>query len=352
MTGPPAAVAAVRVAVRSMLAELEEASESTERSATSESPAPPGGGSPSGTSRRLVLVACSGGADSLALAAATAFEAPRRAVRAGAVVVDHGLQPGSEEVARRAAEACTALGLEPVVVVRADVAAAGPAGGPEAVARTARYEALSAEAKTHGADAVLLGHTRDDQAEQVLLGLVRGSGTRSLAGMPPRRDLLRRPFLQVTRAQTERACAAQALRPWSDPHNDDDRFTRVRARRLLALLRAELDPTVDAALARTADLARVDADALDAYAEALVADEVAARGWGCADLVGHPAAVTRRVWRIRAARLGIPSLSSTHVLALEELTGRRGLGPTSLPGGWRALRRGDRIHIEAPGRVE
>lgn len=331
MTGPHPSVAATRVAVRRTLREVR-------------ADADPGAGPP------LVLVACSGGADSLALAAATGFEAPRAGLRAGAVVVDHQLQAGSEEVARAAADACADLGLEPVRVVRVEVSVDG--AGPEAAARSARYAALHPVSDELGAAAVLLGHTRDDQAEQVLLGLVRGSGTRSLAGMPPRRDLLRRPFLQVTRAQTERACAAQALRPWSDPHNDDDRFTRVRARRLLALLRAELDPTVDAALARTADLARVDADALDAYAEALVADEVAARGWGCADLVGHPAAVTRRVWRIRAARLGIPSLSSTHVLALEELTGRRGLGPTSLPGGWRALRRGDRIHIEAPGRVE
>ena len=327
MTGPDPAVAATRVAVRECLGEFAGA----------------------GDRPALVLVACSGGADSLALAAATAFEAPRRGVAAGALVVDHGLQPGSGAVAREAADRCAARGLDPVEVVPVRVAAGA---GPEDAARRARHDAYAAAAARHGASAVLLGHTRDDQAEQVLLGLVRGSGTRSLAGMPPRRDLLRRPFLQVTRAQTERACAAQALRPWSDPHNDNDRFTRVRARRLLALLRAELDPTVDAALARTADLARVDADALDAYAEALVADEVAARGWGCADLVGHPAAVTRRVWRIRAARLGIPSLSSTHVLALEELTGRRGLGPTSLPGGWRALRRGDRIHIEAPGRVE
>lgn len=331
MTGPDPAVAATRVAVRACLGELTGAGDD-----------PP-----------LVLVACSGGADSLALAAATAFEAPRRGVAAGALVVDHGLQTGSAAVAREAADRCAALGLDPVEVTGVRVE---PGSGPEDAARRTRHDAYAAAAARHGALAVLLGHTRDDQAEQVLLGLVRGSGTRSLAGMPPRRGLLRRPFLAVTRAQTEQACAAQGLTPWQDPHNDDDRFTRVRARRLLALLRAELDPAIDAALARTADLARADADALDAYAAALVADEADAQGgardWGCADLAGHPAAVTRRVWRIRAARLGIPALSSAHVRALEELTGRRGLGPTSLPGGWRALRRGDRIHIEAPGRVE
>ena len=333
----------------------------------------------------MVLVACSGGADSLALAAATAFEAPRRGIRAGALVVDHGLQPGSPEVALEAARQCEHLGLDPVEVYTVTVDA-GRGQGPEAAARAARHEAYAAAAREHGAAAVLLGHTRDDQAEQVLLGLVRGSGTRSLGGMAPRRGILHRPFLALTRAQTEQACAAQGLTPWADPHNDDERFTRVRARRLLASLRAELDPALDAALARTADLARADADALDAYALALagpqeppVAQEpaeslerlapleppepprpqeppglaaVADTVWECAALSGHPPAVTGRVWRIRAARLGIGALTSAHVQALEELARRRGLGPTSLPGGWRALRRGDRIHIEPPGRVE
>ncbi len=131
----------------------------------------------------LVLAACSGGQDSLALAAALAFVAPRAGLRAGAVTVDHGLQEGSAEHAARLMPTLSGLGLDPVLV--ATVAVAGP-GGPEAAARTARYAALEKTAADVGAAAVLLGHTLDDQAETVLLGLARGSGPRSLAGMPHR----------------------------------------------------------------------------------------------------------------------------------------------------------------------
>ncbi|HOF63260.1 MAG TPA: tRNA lysidine(34) synthetase TilS, partial [Dermatophilaceae bacterium] len=178
MPGPPPAVAAVRVAVRRVLAEL-----------AADAGAPP-----------LVLVACSGGADSLALAVGVSFEAPRLGLRAGAVVVDHRLQAGSGEVAQTAAEQCRSLGLDPVVVVPVSVRGGS---GPEDAARRARYTALDDAATELEADAVLLGHTLDDQAEQVLLGLARGSGTRSLSGMPPRRGRFLRPLLEVTRAQTE-----------------------------------------------------------------------------------------------------------------------------------------------------
>src|SRR5215207_3414871 len=129
----------------------------------------------------LVLVALSGGADSLALAAATAFEAPRAGCRAGAVIIDHGLQQGSAEVAARAAAQAAELGLQPVLVRRVAVAPAGE-GGPEASARIARYAALDAAAHETGAVLVLLGHTLDDQAETVLLGLARGAGAASLSG--------------------------------------------------------------------------------------------------------------------------------------------------------------------------
>jgi tRNA(Ile)-lysidine synthetase-like protein len=217
----------------------------------------------------LVLVACSGGPDSLALAAGLAFVAPRAGLRAGAVVVDHGLQAASDEVAARAAAACRALGLAPVVVRR--VAVDGP-GGPEASAREARYAALSAAADEAGAAAVLLGHTRDDQAETVLLGLARGSGPRALAGMPPARGPFRRPLLGVTRAQTLEACAAQGLDPWHDPTNTAGPNLRARVRgEVVPLLDDVLGPGVAAALARTADLAREQADALDELVAGLLA---------------------------------------------------------------------------------
>jgi len=244
MGGPHPAVAAARLAVSAATSDL-----------------------PAGA---LVLVACSGGTDSLALAAAAAFVARRGARRAGAVVVDHGLQEGSADVAARAAEACRGLGLDPVVVVRVVV---GASGGPEAAARDARYAALEKAAADAGAAAVLLGHTLDDQAETVLLGLARGSGARSLAGMPTSRGAFRRPILGLRRSDTAAACEAQGLVPWHDPTNaggpDDPLRSRVRAE-VMPVLDRVLGPGVPQALARTADQLAEDAAALDVLAATLL----------------------------------------------------------------------------------
>src|SRR5579863_5592218 len=242
--GPGAAVSEVRNAVRASLAGLA-----------------PGD---------LVLAACSGGADSLALAAALAFVAPRAGLRAGAVTVDHGLQEGSAARAASVAAVLAGLGLDPVRTASVSVeVGTGRAGGPEAAARTARYAALGRVAAGDGAAAVLLGHTLDDQAETVLLGLARGSGPRSLAGMPPRRGVFRRPLLGVRRTVTTAACEALGLRPWADPHNADRRFARVRVR-LDALPAREgaIGPGVAEALARTAGQLRDDAEVLDEIAQA------------------------------------------------------------------------------------
>ncbi|SEF12362.1 tRNA lysidine(34) synthetase TilS [Jiangella alba] len=218
-----------------------------------------------------VLVACSGGADSLSLAAATAWVATRSsgALRAGAVCVDHGLQDGSAARARAAASALVQLGLDPVVTVHLD-ASRGP-DGPEGNARAARYTALTAAASRVGASAVLLGHTLDDQAETVLLGLARGSGSRSLSGMAACSGSLRRPLLGLRRSVV-RAALPAGLVAWEDPHNEDAAYARARVRhRVLPVLEAELGPGVAEALARTAALARADADALDAAAAAAFA---------------------------------------------------------------------------------
>ncbi len=310
MPGPDPAVAATRLAVREHLLDL-----------------PPGA---------LVLVACSGGPDSVALAGALAFEAPRAGMRAGAVVVDHGLQDGSDGVADGAADLCRGMGLDPVEVVRVDVRTSG--SGLEADARTARYAAFEQVAGRVGADVVLIGHTRDDQAEQVLLGLSRGSGARSLSGMPSRRGRFVRPLLSLPRATTLAACAAYGIEPWDDPQNADDTFRRVRARRLLATLEADLGPGFGAALARSADLLREDADYLETLARQARAGLPEAPGGGVdlEALSALPRALRTRVWRLLAAEAGAPlaDVSAAHVESLDALlTSWHGQGPLHVPGG-------------------
>lgn len=284
----------------------------------------------------LVLAACSGGADSLALAAALAFVAPRRGLRPGGVTVDHGLQEGSAARAADVANVLESLGLDPVRTVAVTV---GGRGGPEAAARSARYEALSRAAEETGAAAVLLGHTLDDQAETVLLGLARGSGPRSLAGMPPRRGIFRRPLLTVRRSATEAACGALGLRPWDDPHNADRRFARVRVRLdALPALEQALGPGVAEALARTADQLRADAEVLDNLsAERTVAQSPLS----VTSLAGMPDAVRSRVLRSAAIAAGCPpgALTAAHVARVGELvTDWHGQRWVDLPGGVRAFR--------------
>ena len=346
MSGPAPAVAAVRVAVRRALADV-----------------------PAGS---LVLVACSGGADSLALAAGLAWEtrAPG-GVRAGAVVVDHGLQPGSDAVARDAAAACRALGLDPVRVERVAV---GTTGGPEGAARDARYAALDRAADDVGAVAVLLGHTLDDQAETVLLALARGSGERALAGMRPVRGRLRRPLLALRRTDTEAACAAQGLVPWHDPTNGRDpapatpgappdadlpRRSRVR-REVLPLLEDVLGPGVAQALARTADALADATEAVDLAGAALLraadltggdSTPAGAVVLDVAVLLDAPAAVRRRALHDAAVRAGSPpgALARVQVLAVEALvTAWRGQGPVHLPGGRTASRACGRLSLGLP----
>ncbi|MBB5787668.1 tRNA lysidine(34) synthetase TilS [Jiangella mangrovi] len=288
-----------------------------------------------------VLVACSGGADSLSLAAATAWVAARSGgrLRAGGVCVDHGLQPGSAERARATAAALSRLGLDPVATVHVN-ASRGP-DGPEGNARAARYAALTAAADRAGACVVLLGHTLDDQAETVLLGLARGSGPRSLSGMAERSGAFRRPLLGLRRSVV-RAALPAGLEAWDDPHNEDAAYARARVRhRVLPVLEAELGPGVAEALARTADLARADADALDAQAAAV--DTLAV-----AELAVLPRAVRWRVLRRAAIAAGSPAtdLTAAHVAAVDTLvTAWRGQIGVDLPGALRATRAEGALHF-------
>ncbi|MBB6174995.1 tRNA(Ile)-lysidine synthase [Nocardiopsis mwathae] len=295
----------------------------------------------------LVLVACSGGADSLALAGAAAFVAPRSGLRIGGITVDHGLQDGSAERATAVAGTLRGLGLDPVEQVRVDV---GSAGGPEGAARTARYAALDAAAERHGAAAVLLGHTRDDQAETVLLGLARGSGARSLSGMAPRIGRYLRPFLGLDRAAVRSACALMGLAAWDDPHNTDPAYARSRVRAAaLPVLEDVLGPGIAKALARTADLLRDDAEALDAWA-GRVETEVRGPegGLDVGALEALPRAVRTRLLRRAALAAGCPAgaLTAGHVAELDRLvTHWRGQAHVDLPGGMRGHRTGGMIAV-------
>jgi tRNA(Ile)-lysidine synthase len=314
--GPAPSVAATRVALRRILS----------------------------TVRSTVLVACSGGPDSVALASATAFVAPRLGLTAGLVTVDHRLQPGSAARAKEVAEWGASIGLTPSSVSTVDTQ--GRAGGPEAAARDARYEALVAAGRSVNA-VVLLGHTLEDQAETVLLALARGAGPRGLAGMPQRRVrdgvVFLRPFLTVSRTETRAACTELGLTPWDDPHNTDPAYSRARVRSALPLLAEILGPDVVPNLARTARLVADDVAALDALASAV---EVSDRGPGIAALAALAPAVRTRVLRAFALRLGAPAgaLSAKHIDALDRLvTDWRGQGPVVLPGGIEVSRRGGRL---------
>ncbi|WP_375401687.1 tRNA lysidine(34) synthetase TilS [uncultured Amnibacterium sp.] len=288
-----------------------------------------------GSERADVLVALSGGADSMALAAAAAFEGPRAGLRIGAIVVDHDLQSGSAQVADRARDAAAALGLAPATVARVRVRTDG---GPEAAARAARYSAIEDAARLAGATRVLLGHTLDDQAETVLLGLARGSGPDALAGMRLDDPPLLRPLLGLRRTITRAACADAGLPVWDDPQNTDPAFARVRVRSsALPALEAALGPGIAEALARTADQVQEDAAALDALAAELAPEvaELAEAGIALPVdlLVPNPRALVHRLIRLAVEDEFGVALSRAHTLAAASLVYEwHGQGPVDLPG--------------------
>ncbi len=330
MAGPHPSVAATRVAVRRCLTDLEPGS--------------------------TVVVACSGGPDSLALVAAAVHEARAGGWRVVGATVDHGMQDGSAEQAAKVVEQMAAIGVDETLAARVTVDAGGL--GPEAAARRARYAVLDQVAEHTAASVVLLGHTRDDQAETVLLGLARGSGARSLAGMRRAFDVYRRPFLDLPRDDTVTACQVLGLDAWDDPHNADPGYARVRVRRaVLPVLEEHLGPGVAAALARTAQQLRADADCLDDLADhhydRLLAQPVPPPGdpsLPVADLEQLPVAIRTRLLRRLALDAGAPpaELFHEHVSALDALvTAWRGQKWVDLPGHLRGTRADGRVRVSA-----
>ncbi|MFM2103655.1 MAG: hypothetical protein RL740_742 [Actinomycetota bacterium] len=285
----------------------------------------------------LILVAVSGGADSLALAEAAKLEADKLALKLIGININHQVQVGSEIQSMKVVEQLSfPCEVRNVTVELVD--------GLEASARRARYQALEDFAKESGAVAILLGHTKDDQAETVLLGLARGSGARSLSGMAFENGIYLRPFLNITRAQTVAACRELNLIPWNDPHNDDLNFLRVRVRKIvLPNLEQELGPGISDALVRSAALLRDDADALDHLAQEFWQKD---RSLDVEPLAKLPKAIRTRVLRIALLESGVTQLSSDQIGQVEALISNwKGQGEVSLPAGVKVSRISGRLTL-------
>jgi len=292
-----------------------------------------------------VLVAVSGGADSLALAAALVPEAKNLLVNLVGVTIDHQLQESSGEQAAKVFTQLLELGITQVEIVKVEVEMLD---GLEASARRARYSALESVAEKYNAKLVFLGHTLNDQAESVLLGLARGSGARSLSGMARCTGKYCRPLLEITRSETLAACVENKLTPWVDPHNSDSRFARVRVRTdALPKLEESIGPGITEALARSADLLRDDADALDGWA-VQVAAELDLTDLEITHLAGLPKAVRTRLLRMAIYAAGAPtgSITAEHVASVEAfVTSWHGQGACSLPGGVKVCRISGRLSL-------
>lgn len=298
----------------------------------------------------LVLVACSGGPDSTALLLGALDASTRGGPRVGAVTVDHQLQPGSADVAAGVASLATHLGAKPVHVVSVQVDL-HQGTGLESAARSVRRTALVETVLATDAACVLLGHTLQDQAETVLLGLARGSGARSLAGMPSATGAVRRPLLHLPREVTVAACAEAAVSTWCDPHNTDLRFRRSRVRSdVLPALEAALGPGVVPALARTAALLRDDDDALEQWAQSVYRDAGDGTGLRVAPLLVAPPAVRRRVLRRLLLEHGVRpgALTARHLAIVDAFVSDwHGQGPAALPGPRWASRRCGSLYVTA-----
>ena len=286
------------------------------------------------------LVAVSGGADSLALAAALLIEAQPLALNPIAITIDHQLQENSELQAEKVSRQLKEFGYGQVFIKKVVVTSTN---GIEAGARAARYEAIAQSVEETKASKVFLGHTHGDQAETVLLGLARGSGARSLSGMAIDNGIYARPLLALTRETTELACKDFGFEIWNDPHNFNSDFTRVRVRReVIPYLEKNLDPGISNALVRSAALLRDDADALDQWAERESGD------LDCERLSLLPRAVRTRIIRKAALAAGTTpgELTYEQITAIDALISAwKGQGAVSLAGGVKVERISGRLSL-------
>jgi tRNA(Ile)-lysidine synthase len=295
-----------------------------------------------------ILIAVSGGADSLALAAALFLESRELSLRLIPIIIDHGLQHGSDQIAESTAATLAKIGFTHTEIRKVDVEITD---GIEGSARRARYGAFDEALKEFGAESIFLGHTLNDQAETVLLGLARGSGTRSLSGMAAAssgRKYLR-PLLGVKREITVESCRELDIPFWSDPHNDNEEFTRVRIRKnILPQLESDLGPGIIEALGRTAKILREDADALDQLA---LEYRTTHPGLDVRELAALPKAVRARALRSAIYEAGAPagSITASHLEPVEALvTGWHGQGEVALPGGVKVSRISGRLSLSSP----
>ena len=281
-----------------------------------------------------LLVACSGGPDSMALLVAVTRSRAARGVTAAHF--DHGLRPAAEtRLDAAAVESLAArLGIDCVTGLAPSVSVAD--GGSEAAARSARYRWLANVCRSVAAAACVTGHTLDDQAETVLLRLARGTGLAGAAAMRAASPwpveggeglTVVRPLLAVRRAAVIEYLEALELEPRSDPTNALTTFDRNRLRHHVVPQLRRINPRVDEALARFAELARDDDSALDGWAAREAAEIATVDDGGVSiqrrALIALPAAVGSRVLRQTAARLGC-ALSAEQVAQLLRLAARRG----------------------------
>ena len=261
------------------------------------------------------------------------------------IVIDHGLQEGSAQITSQTVDRLKQIGFTQVESARAQVTMTD---GLEASARRARYQLFNQFIETYQPKYFLLAHTLNDQAENVLLGLARGSGARSLAGMAVKNNIFVRPLLKISREVTTAACSEVGIEIWSDPHNEDLRFTRVRVRKnLLPIIEDNLGPGITEALVRSADLLRDDADALDGFASEYF-NQADPFSLDVKELERLPKAITTRVLRLAIYKAGAPagSLSAEHIAAAQALISDwHGQKEVSLPGNVKLLRNSGRITL-------